>query len=138
MQSSLVRNEIENTINLYALGYDDGDMALVENTLTPDAVLSMRVADGDLVGPFEGRQAIMELFRSASHSQQDQQRRHVTSNIIIDAEDDWARSVAYVTIFAAANGTVTAVSTGKYVDELVRTPQGWKFRKRHIALDLPY
>lgn len=138
MQPCLARHEIENTLNRYALGYDDGDLALVEDTFTPDAVLSMRVAGGDLAGPFEGRDAIMELFRSSAASQQGQQRRHITSNVIVDAEGDRAHSTAYVTIFTAANGSLEAVSTGKYEDELVRTSSGWKFTKRHIALDLPY
>lgn len=138
MQSSQVRGEIEDTLNRYSLGYDEGDLSLVETTLAPDAALSMRVADGELVGPFEGREAIMELFRKTAQSQQDQQRRHVTSNLIVDTDGDRATSTAYVTIFAAASGTLTAVSTGKYEDELLRTRDGWKFTKRHIALDVPY
>ncbi|MDR7303977.1 nuclear transport factor 2 family protein [Haloactinomyces albus] len=137
MTPASTRTEIENTLNRYALGYDDGDLAMVKDTFTPEAVLSLRVAGGDLIGPFEGRDAILTMMRDAAHSQNDQ-RRHVTSNIIIDADDDRATSMSYLTIFSAQNGTLTALSTGKYEDELVRTEGGWKLSKRHIALDLPY
>lgn len=137
MSPSFVRHEIENTLNRYALGYDDGDLAMVKNTFTSEAVLTLRVADGALVGPFEGREAIVNMMREASHSQSDQ-RRHITTNVIIDVEGDRAESVSYLTIFSAQDGTLTALSMGKYEDELVHTEAGWKLSKRHITLDLPY
>jgi len=137
MTSSSARHDIENTLHRYAIGYDDGDLVLVEGSFTEDAVLSMRIADGDLIGPFEGVGAIMELMRDSAHAQDDQ-RRHVTTNVIIDCDGDTASSVSYLTIFSARAGALTALSTGKYEDELVRTGDGWKLRRRHIALDLPY
>jgi len=137
MTSSSARHEIENALHRYAIGYDDGNFSLVENSFTADAVLSMRIAGGELIGPFEGIEQIMKLMRDSAHSQDDQ-RRHVTTNVIIDANDDSATSVSYLTIFSARGGSLTALSTGKYEDELVRTADGWKLSKRHIALDLPY
>lgn len=137
MSISSVRNEIENTLNRYALGYDDGDLAMVANTFTSDAVLTLRVADGDLAGPFEGRDAIVNMMREASHSQNDQ-RRHVTSNVIIGVDGDHVESTSYLTIFSAQDGKLTALSTGKYEDVLVHTESGWQLSKRHIALDLPH
>ncbi|PXY29402.1 nuclear transport factor 2 family protein [Prauserella sp. PE36] len=137
MTSSSVRDDIENTLHRYAVGYDDGDLRLVEDSFTPDAVLTLRIGNGDLVGPFEGRDAIMRLMRDSAHSQDDQ-RRHVTTNVIIEADGDTASCLSYLTIFSAKDGVLTALSTGKYDDELVRTEAGWRLRKRHIALDLPY
>ncbi|WP_460959195.1 nuclear transport factor 2 family protein [Parasphingorhabdus pacifica] len=138
MQHSPARGEIENTLNRYALGYDEGDLDLVADTLTEGAALSMRVGGGELVGPFEGRETILELFRETAKSQEGQQRRHITSNVLVDVHDGSATSLSYVTIFAAADGGLRAVSTGKYEDELVRTDGGWRFTHRHLVLDLPY
>ncbi len=135
--SASSRDKIENTLNRWALGYDDNDWALVADCFTDDAVFSMRIAEGEIIGPFEGREAIVAMMREASHSQEDQ-RRHVTSNLIIEEHGDKATSVAYLTLFSARNGTLTPLSTGKYQDELVHTNAGWKLAKRHIALDLPY
>lgn len=135
--SSSSRDAIVNTLNRYTLGMDDNDWSLVAECFTADAMLSMRVADGELIGPFEGRDAILAMMREASWSQEDQ-RRHVTSNFIIEEYGTKATNVAYLTLFSACNGTLTSLSTGKYQDELVHTNAGWKLAKRHIALDLPY
>lgn len=135
--SSSVRDDIENTLNRWALGYDDNNWSLVADCFAEDAVFSMRIAGGELIGPFEGREAILAMMREASHSQEDQ-RRHVTSNLVIEQDGAQATSVAYLTLFSAQDGTLSLLSTGKYQDELVRTDAGWKLAKRHIALDLPY
>lgn len=135
--SSSAREQIESTLNRWALGYDDNDWSLVGDCFTDDAVFSMRIGDGEIIGPFEGREAILGMMREASHSQEDQ-RRHVTSNLVVEQDGAKATSVAYLTLFSARDGTLTALSTGKYEDELVRTDAGWKLAKRHIALDLPY
>lgn len=131
------REQIEDTLNRWALGYDDNDWSLVADCFTDDAVFSMRIADGEIIGPFEGREVILDVMREASRSQEDQ-RRHVTSNLVVEQDGATATSAAYLTLFSVRDGTLTALSTGKYEDELVRTDAGWKLAKRHIALDLPY
>lgn len=134
---SSAREQIEKTLNRWALGYDDNDWSVVGDCFTDDAVFSMRIADGEIIGPFEGRDTILDMMREASRSQGDQ-RRHVTSNLVVEQDGAEATSVAYLTLFSARNGTLTPLATGKYQDELVHTDAGWKLAKRHIALDLPY
>lgn len=131
------RTGIENTMYRYALGYDDGDLELVGRCFTEDAVLTLRVQGGELAGPFTGRAAILAMMGEHARSQQDQ-RRHVSSNVLIEHDGDIAHCVSYLTIFSACEGALTALSTGKYEDELVRTADGWRFTRRHIELDLPY
>ena len=137
MPSSSARNEIENTLHRYTFGYDNCDWSVVESCFTEGAVLSLRVGDGALVGPYEGREAVLKMMRDASHSQGDQ-RRHVTTNVIIQEDGHDATSVAYLTLFSAKNGVLTPLSTGEYHDKLLRTSMGWKLSERHIGLDLPY
>lgn len=132
------RSGIENTLSRYALGYDDHHPEMIEASFTKDAVLTMKIADGDLIGPFDGLDAIMELMNGSAHSQSDQ-RRHLTSNILIDDIDaTHAKVVAYLVIISVAEGKLTVLSSGKYEDEFTEVDGTWLISKRHIALDLPY
>ncbi len=131
------RDAIENTLHRYAFGYDEGDWKLVESTFTADAQLSLRVTGGELAGPFTGRDAIIDMMDETAKTQPDQ-RRHVTSNVVVDVDGDRATAWSYLTIFSAHDGTLTALSTGTYEDELVRAADGWRLSMRHIALDLPH
>jgi 3-phenylpropionate/cinnamic acid dioxygenase small subunit len=99
----------------------------------------MRIADGDLIGPFEGKTAVMKLMTDSLASQTDQ-RRHVTTNIVVRKEtDDSAVVSSYLTLISVKDGAATVLSTARYEDELRREGDGaWRFTKRHIQLDLPY
>ena len=133
------RGAIENVLNRYSIAYDDNDMAEMADTFTEDAVLSMRIAGGDLIGPFEGKQAVMKLMTDSLASQTDQ-RRHVTTNVAIRKEtEDAATVTSYLTLISVQDGKAALLSTAKYEDELAREGDGaWRFTKRHIELDLPY
>ena len=133
------RGAIENVLNRYSIAYDDNDMAEMADTFTDDAVLTMRIADGDLIGPFEGKEAVMKLMTDSLASQSDQ-RRHVTTNMVVRKEtDDSAVVSSYLTLVQVKDGAAKVLSTARYDDELRREGDGaWRFTKRHIQLDLPY
>jgi hypothetical protein len=133
------RGAIENVLNRYSIAYDDNDMAEMADTFAESAVLSMRIAGGDLIGPFEGKTAVMKLMTDSLASQTDQ-RRHVTTNMAIRKETEDAATVSsYLTLISVKDGKATVLSTARYDDELVREADGaWRFTKRHIELDLPY
>ncbi|MFW0783494.1 nuclear transport factor 2 family protein [Gordonia sp. CPCC 206044] len=133
-----IREEIENVLARYALAYDSGDMAAVEKVFASDAVLTLEITDGASVGPLNGIDEIMGLYRGAHESQTDQ-RRHITTNLAVEPlADDTVKTTSYLLITSAENGTLTPLSTGVYEDEWVRGGESWQLRRRHIALDLPY
>ncbi len=132
------RAEIENLLHRYSLAYDRNDMPTMAGTFTDEAVMTLRIAGGDLIGPFDGREAIMKLMTDSLASQTDQ-RRHLTTNLVVESEtDDTASVVSYLTLISVADAKATLLSTAVYEDELRRDADGWRFTKRHIELDLPY
>ena len=133
------RGAIENVLNRYSIAYDQNDMAEMADTFADAAVLTMRIAGGDLIGPFEGKEAVMKLMTDNLASQTDQ-RRHVTTNMAVRKETDDAATVdSYLTLISVEGGKATLLSTALYQDELVKEADGaWRFTKRHIELDLPY
>jgi uncharacterized protein (TIGR02246 family) len=133
------RGDIENVLNRYSIAYDQNDMTEMADTFADGAVLTMRIGGGDLIGPFEGKEAVMKLMTDSLASQTDQ-RRHVTTNMAVRKETDDAATVdSYLTLISVEGGKATLLSTALYQDELVKEADGaWRFTKRHIELDLPY
>lgn len=133
------RGAIENVLYRYTLAYDDNDMAEMADTFADDAVMTMRIAGGDLIGPFDGKDAIMKLMKD-SLAGQDDQRRHVTTNMVLRKEtEDTATVNSYLTLIAVKDGQANLLSTARYDDELRHEADGvWRFTNRHIELDLPY
>ena len=99
--------------------------------------MSMQIGGGDLVGPFEGRDNIMELYRGAKSTQTDV-RRHVISNIFFDTTGDALSVTSYLTLFATENAETKLLTTGVYRDQVVPIEGEWKISRRHIDLDSAY
>ncbi|WP_243787847.1 nuclear transport factor 2 family protein [Saccharopolyspora gloriosae] len=132
-----VRAEIEDLLARYALGYDEGDLDLLADCFTTDAVMSIEIDGAESAGPFHGRDAIVDLVRETARSQSDR-RRHVITNLVLEQAGDQARARNYLTLFAVADGALRAIATGSYLSELRRTEQGWRLTRLRIRLDLPY
>ena len=85
--------------------------------------------------PTRGRDALRELARPGGSWDQDArgQRRpwHVPTNILIEPTADGARGTAYLLLVNGAEaGGPVITGRGVYTDEIVRTAEGWLFKKR--------
>jgi hypothetical protein len=64
------------------------------------------------------------------------QRVHMTMDAIIEVHGDRATQVCTVLLCTRAPGRgIGALLTGRYIDDLVRTPVGWRFRRRIAEID---
>ncbi|ATB39411.1 ring hydroxylating subunit beta family [Cystobacter fuscus] len=132
-----VRESIADLVARYAWAYDTRNWDALVECFTPDASLSLRVAGGDLAGPFRGHAEIMRLMRDSAAAQDDR-RRHVCTNLVVDLSGpDTATARSYLTLISVRGEHLEVVTTGTYTDEVVQTGGVWRLRARHIELDLP-
>jgi len=129
--------QIHELLARVAYGYDERDLEMLESGFVPQASMSLRVAGGDPVGPFEGRDNIMTLFRDSMSTQTDV-RRHDVTNIFFRDSEEGLEVVSNLTLFATENGITRLLTTGVYQDLIEKTPQGWQIRRRHLDLDSAY
>ena len=120
-----------------AYAYDERDVAMLESCFATQASFSMRIAGGDLVGPFEGREAIMGLM-NGSMAEQTDVRRHVVSNIFFDPREAEPTVVSNLTLFSTEDGAIQLLSAGVYHDTVALEGGAWKILNRHLELDKSY
>tara|TARA_R110001599_G_scaffold353815_1_gene598797 strand:+ start:42000 stop:42416 length:417 start_codon:yes stop_codon:yes gene_type:complete len=134
VEQKLVIHEL---LSRAAYAYDERDMAALEDGFAAAATMSLRIAGGELIGPFEGRAAILELMRN-SMAQQLDVRRHVVSNIFFDESGENPTAISNLTLVTTADGKAAMLATGIYHDELVEEGGTWRILKRHVELDSAY
>jgi len=61
--------------------------------------------------------------------------RHFTANLVITPTADGAKGSCYLLLFNARAIPATITETAIYDDTLVKTPDGWKFKKRVVWRD---
>jgi 3-phenylpropionate/cinnamic acid dioxygenase small subunit len=132
------RNAIGDVLHRVAFGFDQRKLGMIEASFAENATMSMRIADGELIGPFEGRSAIMQLMNDTLAVQEDQ-RRHVISNILIDSGEGNTHSVSsYLSLLSIENNQIKVISSGIYSDKITQVNGEWKLTKRHLDLDVAY
>ena len=114
---------------------DGRDIPAYANNFTEDGVWAGVVGRG--VGPA----GVLEILGKYMKDWTDQSARtfHTTLDVVIDIDGDTATSTSkFQHIKHADDGTLEVWHLGAYDDELVRTPQGWKFSQRHAYVIIPY
>lgn len=131
---------IHELLSRAAYALDERDVEMLAASFAVDASFTMRIAGGDLIGPFETREGIMQLMAGAMAEQTDK-RRHVVSNIFFPADAGAGEGVAVMsnlTLFATEHGEISLLSAGVYQDRVAVRDGAWQLLQRHIELDKSY
>lgn len=129
--------EIHELLSRAAYAYDERDQQMLADGFAVEAQFSMRIAGGDLIGPFSGRDGIMELMTSSMAAQSDV-RRHIISNIFFEESGDQIVAISNLTLVATENDQIQLLSAGLYRDTVVHEDGQWRVLNRYLELDKPY
>lgn len=131
LQLLLDRTEITDLLNRYATALDDRDWKRLATCFTPDAVALY----GPVLGRHEGFDAIEKLCRGALEPLDSS--HHMITNVEVEIEGDKARTRCYLHAQhtkAGTEGGDNFVIGGAYLDELLRTADGWRIRQRELRM----
>ena len=129
--------EIHELLSKAAYAYDERDEQMLAESFAKDAQFTMRIAGGDLIGPFASRDGIMELMTNSMAEQSDV-RRHIISNIFFDESGEQPLAISNLTLVATENSEIQLLSAGVYRDTVVQEDGQWRVLNRHLELDKPY
>lgn len=130
---------IAERIHRYGWGYDERDREALGDCFTADGVWEALIMGTDPVGPFEGRDAIVDWLMGFWDVQTDQ-RRHVFTNVVIDdLTDSTATAHAYVVLLASADSTMVPQTAGPYRLSMVKDDDGvWRMSRLVAGFDAPF
>jgi ketosteroid isomerase-like protein len=131
LENLLDRMEITDLLNRYATALDDRDWTRLATCFTPDAVGLY----GPVLGRRDGFAAIEQLCRGALEPLDSS--HHMITNHEIEIDGDTARARCYLQAQHTKRGTPGGdnfVIAGAYIDELVRTADGWRIRQRELRV----
>ena len=115
--------EIRNLYARYSHAYDNGEGQAVADMYTADG--QFRVGERVIA---DGREALVQQPRKPEPGEPS--LRHLPSNIAIEPAAGGAKGLAYVFLLNAESGNVDLANGGTYEDVLVKTTDGWRFKRR--------
>lgn len=137
-ENGLDRFLIAERIYRYGWAYDERHRELLGDCFTSDGIWEGSIMGQTSVGPFIGRDAVVEFLTSFWTEQRDQ-RRHIFTNIIIDGlAGGQAMAHAYLILTASCDSKMTPVTTGPYRFELDKGDDSWRFTRLVGGFDAPF
>jgi len=127
-QGSLKADDLVEIQQLYAKynwAIDAGDSEGYASTFTPDGVFNANV----------GHDAIVK-FADGFHAGIGARVRHWNTNLLILPTPTGASGQVYLVLVDFSTKPATIVTSASYTDELVKTAQGWRFKKRATKGDI--
>jgi hypothetical protein len=129
---------IHELLSRAAYSFDERNMDMLEQCFTADASMLVNITGTGEVGPFQGREAIMQLMTDTLAAQTDV-RRHVISNFFFESEGKKVASVvSNLVVFSVENGEINVIISGIYRDDVAKTDGDWRIMHRRLVLDLPF
>jgi len=129
---------IHELLSRAAYSFDERKLDVLEQCFTADAAMLVNITGSGEVGPFEGREAIMQLMADTMTAQTDV-RRHVISNFFFEAEGKkTATVVSSLVVSSVENGEINVIISGIYRDDVVKAEGVWQISHRHLDLDIPF
>ena len=131
--------EIENLLYVYAERIDAGDLDGVAELFTHGRI---RVGpDAPAEATFEGRERVLGMYEAATrlHDDGTPLTRHVTTNAIIEVDDDAGTGSARssYTVFQRTDSlALQPIICGRYHDTFRRIDSRWWFDTRVLLVDL--
>ena len=117
--------EIQQLYARYNWTIDAGDSQGYASTFTTDGVFNGNV----------GHDAIVK-FADGFHAGLGAHVRHWNTNLMIQPAADGASGQVYLVLVDFGTKPASIVASASYTDELVKTAQGWRFRKRSTKGDV--
>lgn len=115
--------EIQQLYARYNYAIDAGDI---------EAYVALYTSDGAF-NAFEGQAGLRQFMKN----RQGGNRRHWNTNLVITPSPEGARGQVYLMFVDVGTKPPSITGAGKYEDVLVKTPQGWRFKKRRTMPDPP-
>jgi hypothetical protein len=117
--------EIQQLYAKYNWTLDAGDAEGYASTFTADGVFNNNV----------GHDAIVK-FAETFHAGLGAHVRHWNTNLMILPTAEGAHGQVYLVLVDFANKPATIATSASYSDDLVKTAQGWRFKKRATKGDV--
>jgi len=130
IQLLLDERDIRALLHRYGTALDGKDWKLLESCFVSDALVTY-----ETIGDLHGSAAVVDICRTALVNMT--QTQHLIGNVEINVDRDSANSTCYLHaqhVRAGTPGGDTNIMAGRYDDELVRTDQGWRIRRRILRI----
>lgn len=136
--SSAVYQRIVDRLHRYCWGFDERRRDVLTDCFTEEVVWEASVMGETRIGPFRGRDSVVEWLTRYWSVQRDQ-RRHVVTNVVISqASADQITVLGYIILMGSRRAESAVEAAGVYQIACAREEEEWRIEHLVAGFDSPY
>lgn len=136
--AALDRSLICERIARYCWAYDERRHELLAECFTEDAVWEGNVLGQIQIGPFEGRERIVQWLTEFWPHQKDQRRHMILNTIVEEQSAETALTLSYLLLMASTGDTASIESMGFYRTAYRQRSGHWYISRLTAGFDKPF
>jgi hypothetical protein len=123
----------------YSWAFDERRVDLLADCFTDDATWEAHLMGRSVIGPFSGRDAVVD-YMSSFWTHQVDQRRHMIMNVVVQNQSaNDATVLSYHLLMSATTETIEPVTCGFYRAQMRRAADGpWRICALVAGYDIPF
>ncbi|MCU1526628.1 MAG: hypothetical protein JWP75_391 [Frondihabitans sp.] len=138
-QTARARTAIADRMSRYAWAFDERRPDLLADCFTADATWQANIRNETIVGPFTGRDAVVEYMSGFWPRQHDQRRHMIMNPMVTNQSDDAATIHTYHLLVSSSTDAIVPVTCGFYEVRMARESDGiWRIASLIAGYDLPF
>lgn len=122
----------------YCWAYDERRIDRLADCFTPDAIWEGSVLGQVSIGPFEGRENIVDWLRKFWPHQKDQRRHMLLNTIVEEQTGDTAITLSYLLLMASTGDMISMESMGFYRTAYQLDGRAWRIARLTAGFDKPF
>jgi hypothetical protein len=119
----------------YAFALDQHDLAALGQLLTGSATWTFSIAGQTILGPVNGRDAILDFVRGSLAEQADQRRHNLFNISVSAAATSTADAQAYLVLTSSADDAPSITATGFIMFKLEKSESCWRIAELFLGFD---
>jgi hypothetical protein len=123
----------------YAWSFDERQPELLAECFTADATWVANIRNETIIGPFVGRDAVVEYMSSFWDAQRDQRRHMIMNSLVTEQSEDSATIYTYHLLVSVTTEAIVPVTCGFYEVRMQRGADGvWRISSLLAGYDLAF
>lgn len=132
------RSALLETLHRYCWGFDERQLELLTDVFSEDAQWEALVMGETQVGPFVGRQAVLDWLSNFWKYQKDQRRHMIMNFIVEELNDSSATAACYLLLGGSTRAQSHVEIMGFYRLQYTKVAGNWQISRLFGGFDAPF
>jgi len=132
------RSAIQEVLHRYCWGFDERNIDMLSEVFGKDSQWEAIVMGETTVGPFVGKEQVLEWLTRFWNYQKDQRRHMIVNFVVEQLQENSATALGYLLLSGSSRSKSAVEVTGWYRIAFIKEDGAWRIHRLYAGFDAPF